>query len=125
MVGKVAQKFDIEVGRAAGGGTSAEGGDVIDPEYRALSRLRARAAASKTRTTQLISQPQITDLRQPVYIGSKKKVRATASVTDLTGGPDGGTQRGSRFGRAPCLPLCEVQLLGLCLVSCMSWLDIP
>ncbi|KAK2078991.1 hypothetical protein QBZ16_002681 [Prototheca wickerhamii] len=71
-VGRVSQKFDVEVSRGKRGPGELS---VIDPEYRKLSRQRAQQAAKKTRTTQLISQPQITNLRQPVEIGIRKKAR--------------------------------------------------
>ncbi|KAL6785839.1 hypothetical protein ACKKBG_A00375 [Auxenochlorella protothecoides x Auxenochlorella symbiontica] len=72
-VGRVFQKFDVVVERGAAGASTSGADGVIDPEYRQLSRMRAKAAATKSRTTQLISQPQFTNLRHPMHIGTTKK----------------------------------------------------
>lgn len=67
------QKFDLEVVRRAPV-TAANGTVEIDPEYRQLSRQRHQAAATKTRTIQIISDKVVARQRGVATIGVKRKV---------------------------------------------------
>ncbi|GAB4819287.1 hypothetical protein N2152v2_006333 [Parachlorella kessleri] len=70
--GRVDQKFDLEVVRRATV-SAADGAVEIDPEYRQLSRQRAQAAATKTRTVQLVSGQEMARQRGVASIGVKRK----------------------------------------------------
>lgn len=94
------QKFDTEVARKggpAGGGGGAAGG--LGAEYRQLSRDRNQAAAAKSRTIQVITGASMASMRQPVSIGTKRKVRRWVC--------SGCHRRGSRAqrGRSGCTPI--------------------
>lgn len=79
--GRLYQKFDLQVDRrppeGARGSAAAEPTAPvdIDPTYRRLSRERSKEAATRSRTVQVISQRQFTDLRKPILAPQRKLVR--------------------------------------------------
>ena len=78
--GVVQHRLDVEA-RGPGGKTGVS--LAIDPAYRKLSRERQKAASTKTRTVQMMTDPKITNIRQPVGAAGILKRKAETKRTAI------------------------------------------